>query len=172
MSHVIRVKIAALLVVLVTVAGCKAKQEKPAENAAAQQGKSATAPAPPAPGNAAAQPAASRDKADARACALRVLAQMETGDFATVYRESGAVFKKIGPEGAFVTKFQQTRQKTGALTKPRELKFDTRPDNVHVLVYRVENPRFITDMRLSFARSKNGAMELVGLNQHDEPRKQ
>jgi len=172
MNYVIRANIAVLLVVLVTVAGCKAKQEKPAEKAAAPQDKSATAPAPPAPGKAAAQLAAPQDMADARACALRVLTQMETGDFTTVYRESGAGFKQIGPEVAFVTKFQQTQQKTGTLTNPRELKFDTRPDNVHVLVYRVENQRFISDMRLSFARSKSGTMELVGLNQHDEPKKQ
>jgi len=171
MNHVIRVKIATLLVVLVTFAGCKAKQEKPAESAAAPQDKSATAPAPPASGKATAQPAAPQDMADARACALRVLSQLEAGDFTTVYRESGAVFKQIGPEAAFVAKFQQTRQKTGTLTNPRELKIDTRPDKIHVLVYRVENQRFITDMRLSFARSKSGAMELVGLNQHDEPRK-
>jgi len=172
MNHVIRIKIAVLLVVLVTFAGCKAKQEKPAESTTAPQEKSATAPAPPASGKAAAKLAAPQDMADARATALRVLAQMEAGDFANVYRESGAGFKQIGPEAAFVAKFQQTRQKTGALTNPKELKFDTRPDNVHVLLYRVENQRFITDMRLSFARSKSGTMELVGLNQHDEPRKQ
>lgn len=170
MNHVIRV-IAALLVALVTLAGCKAKQEQPAETTASPQGKTSTAPAAPQ-GKAAAQPATPQDMADARATALRVLSQMEAGDFTTVYRESGAGFKQIGPEAAFVAKFQQTRQKTGALNNPRELKFDTRPDNVHVLVYRVENQRFVTDMRLSFARSKNGAMELVGLNQHDEPRKQ
>lgn len=172
MNHVIRVKIAVLLVVLVTFAGCKAKQEKSAESTAAPQDKSATAPAAPAAGKAAAQLASPQDMADARACALRVLAQMGAGDFTTVYRESGASFKQIGPETAFVNKFQQTLQKTGALKNPKELKFETRPDNVHVLLYRVENQRFITDMRLSFARSKNGAMELVGLNQHDEPRKQ
>lgn len=171
MNHVIRVNIAALLVALVTLAGCKAKQEQTAENTASPQGKTSTAPAA-ARGKAAAQPATPQDMADARAAALRVLAQMEVGDFTTVYRESGTGFKQIGPEAAFVAKFQQTRQKTGALNNPRELKFDTRPDNVHVLVYRVENQRFLTDMRLSFARSKNGAMELVGLNQHDEPRKQ
>lgn len=172
MNHVISFKIAVLLVVLVTVSGCKAKQEKSAENATAPQSKSATTPASPAPGKAAAQPAAPQDMADARACALRVLSQLQAGDFTTIYRESGAGFKQIGPEAAFVAKFQQTLQKTGALKNPRELKFDTRPNNVHVLVYRVENQRFITDMRLSLARSKSGAMELVGLNQHDEPRKQ
>jgi len=171
MNHVIRVKIVVLLVALITAAGCKAKQEKPAENAATPQEKS-SAPAAPASGKATAQPATPQDTTDARAAALRVLSQMEAGDFTTVYRESGEKFKQIGSEAAFVAKFQQTYQKTGALKSPKELKIDTRPDKVHVLLYRVENQRFITDMRLSFARSKSGAMELVGLNQHDEPRKQ
>ena len=109
--------------------------------------------------------------ADARAAALRVLAQMEAGDFAAVYKGAADSFKQIGSETAFVTKFQQTRQKTGVLKNPKELKFDTRPDNIHVLVYRVENQAFITEMRLSFERAKNGSMALVGLNQHDEPKK-
>lgn len=164
--------IAVLLVAVVTFAGCKAKQEKPAEGTAAPQEKSAAVPAATATGKASAGAAAPQDMADARAAAQRVLARIEAGDFATVYRESGAGFKQIGPEAAFVAKFEQTRQKTGVLKNPRELKFDTRPDNIHVLLYRVENQRFVTEMRLSFERSKNGAMELVGLNQHDEPRKQ
>lgn len=166
----VRHKIAVLLMTLVIFGGCKAKQEKPAESTATPQEKTMTAPAAPA-GTAAARKATPEDMADARAAALRVLAQIEAGDFTIVYREAGAVFKQIGPEAAFVAKFQQTRQKTGQLKNPRELKFDTRPDNVHVLLYRVENQRFITEMRLSFARSKNGAMELIGLNQHDEPKK-
>lgn len=171
MNPTFRLKTAALLVVLVTLAGCKAKQEKPAENATAPQGVTTTAPATTA-GNAATRAASGQEMADARSGALRVLSQFEAGDFAAIYRDSAPSFKQIGPEAAFVTKFQQTRQKTGPLKNPKELKFETGSDNVHVLLYRVDNQRFITEMRLSFARSKNGAMELVGLNQHDEPRKQ
>lgn len=165
-----RVRIASLILVLVTFAGCKAKQEKPADNTAAPQGKAATAPAPVS-GKTAAPIASAQDMADARTGAQRVLTQMETGDFTAIYRESAPSFKQIGSEAAFVTKFQQTRLKTGVLTNPKELTFNTRPDNVHVLVYRVDNQRFTTEMRLSFERAKNGTMELVGLNQHDEPKK-
>lgn len=171
MNYACRVSSVSLLVILVMLTGCKAKQET-AESTAKSPDKAATAPAgAPAPGKPAASIASPTDMADARAAALRVLAQLERADFSPIYRDSAASFKQIGSEAAFVTKFQQTFQKTGPLTNPKELKFDTRPDNVHVLVYRVDNKRFITEMRLSFERSKNGAMELVGLNQHDEPRK-
>lgn len=166
MNQTHRAGIAALLAIFVAVTGCKSKQDKPAEKAAATPAQSGSA-APTAGDTAVSTP----DLADARATALRVLAQIEAGDFATVYRESGADFKQIGPEAAFVAKFQQTRQKTGPLGKPRKLKYDTRPDKVIVMLYRVENQRYVSEMRLSFARGKNGAMELVGLNQHDEQRK-
>ncbi|HZV82922.1 MAG TPA: hypothetical protein VFF53_12220 [Geobacteraceae bacterium] len=172
MNHVSRVNIASLLVVLVMLGACKAKQEKPAESTVAPEQKSATAPATsPAPGKPDVRVASPQDMADARAGARRVLEQMAAGDFTAIYRDSAPSFKQIGSEAAFVTKFQQTRQKTGVLKNPKELKFDTRPDNVHVLVYRVDNERFTTEMRLSFERAKSGAMELVGLNQHDELKK-
>jgi hypothetical protein len=172
MTPVRCVKIAAVLIVLVTFAACKAKQEKSPEGTSVPQGKTATAPAAsPAPAKPGANGAPAQDMADARTAALRVLAQMEAGDFAAIYRGAAPGFKQIGSEAAFVTKFQQTRNKTGVLKNPKELKFDTRPDNVQVLVYRVDNQQFTTEMRLSFERAKNGAMELVGLNQHDELKK-
>ncbi|HEY4744539.1 MAG TPA: hypothetical protein VIH45_07760 [Desulfuromonadaceae bacterium] len=172
MNRVHCIKIACLLAVLVAFAGCsKSKEEKPGTGTAAPQEKAATAPAAPAPGKAAVRVASPQDMADARAAAARVLARMEAGDFAAIYKDAAPGFKQIGPEAAFVAKFQQTRQKTGVLTNPKELKFDTRPDNIHVLVYHVENQRVNTEMRMSFERAKNGTMELVGLNQHDEPKK-
>lgn len=179
MNYVSRIKIASLLVVFVTFVGCKSKQEKPPESTASPQEKAAPAPAAPAPVPSAApapnKPGAlavpPQDMAAVRAAAVRVLARLEAGDFAAIYKESAPSFKQIGSETAFVTKFQETRQKTGELKKPLELRFDTRPDNIHILVYRMENQRFITEVRLSFEREKNGTMELVGLNQHDEPKK-
>jgi hypothetical protein len=174
MNYVSRMKIAALLVVIVMCAGCKSKQEKPAAGPSAPQEQAAGSAGPaahPAAGKPSVQTAAPREMADARTAAVRVLARMEAGDFAAVYKDSAPSFKQIGSEAAFVAKFQQTRQKTGVLTTPKELKFGTSPENIHVLLYSVENPRFGTEIRLSFERSKNGTMELVGLNQHDEPKK-
>lgn len=165
-------KIAFLLALLVASFGCKSKEEKPAVNSGAPQQSAAPAPAPAgAPQEKAAVPVASpQDMADARAAALKVLAQMGSGDFGAVYRSASPAFKQIGPEDAFVGKFRETRQKTGELKNPKEVKFDTRPDHIHVLVYGLENVNFLTEMRLSFDRDKSGKMELVGMNQHDEPK--
>jgi len=164
-------KIACLFAALVIFAGCQSKQDKPDAGPAAPTDKKASSSAVPEqgkPGKAAASP---KDMADVRAAAQHVLAQLESGDFAAVYKGASAGFKQIGSESAFVNKFQQTRLKTGVLKTPREISFETRPDSMHVTVYRVQNERFVTDLRLSFQRAKNGTMELAGLNQHDEPKK-
>jgi hypothetical protein len=170
MKHDRYIKTALLFVVLVTFIGCKSKQEKPGASAGGAQEKAATTAGAPQ-GKSGADAVPPQDKADARASAARVLAQMEAGDFSAIYKESAPGFKQIGSESQFVAKFQHTRLRVGALKNPHELSFDTRPDKSYVLVYRVENERFKTDMRLSFLRAQNGKMELVGLNQHDEPKK-
>lgn len=170
MNYVGRIKVVCLLVTLVVSFGCKSKQEQPKAGPAPVD-QNAVSTAVPAQGAADVKATSPKDMADARAAAQHVLALMEAGDFATLYKESSAGFKQIGSESAFVTKFQQTRLKTGVLKNPKEVSFNTRPDAVHVLVYRTGNERYVTDMRLSFQRGKNGAMELAGLNQHDELKK-
>jgi len=115
--------------------------------------------------------ASPQDQADARTAALHVLSQLEAGQFAQIYQEASAGFKQIGTEPQFVAKFQQALQKTGPLKNPKETSFATLPGKGYVLVYRLENDLFTTDMRISFARSTSGKMELAGLNQHDEPKK-
>jgi hypothetical protein len=164
------IKTAFLLVVLVTFIGCKSKQDKPGAGAGAPQEK-AGATAVPSQGQSKAPVASAQDKTDARAAAAHVLSQFAAGDFAQIYKESSAGFKQIGSESQFVANFQQTRQKVGVLKNPKEVSLVTLPDNIHVLVYRLENDRFTTDMRLSFERAKNGKIELAGLNQHDELKK-
>jgi hypothetical protein len=166
-------KVACLLILLVAAFGCKSKQEQQSAQAPAAQ--QAQQPQQAAPG-AASQPAgpkpvaSSKDQADARAAGVKVLDQLNAGQFAAVYQAASPAFKQIGPEEAFVAKFKETRLKTGSFGAPKEVKFDTRPDNIHVLVYNLQNDRFNTEMRLSFQRSKDGKMELVGMNQHDEPK--
>jgi len=140
-----------LLIALFAVSGCKSK-EKPG---AVQQNKTA----------------APQDQTDARTAAQHVLSQFAAGQFAQIYQEASPDFKKIGTEPQFVAKFQQALQKTGPLKNPKETSFATLPGKGYVLVYRLENELFNTDMRISFARSTSGKMELAGLNQHDEPKK-
>ncbi len=156
--------------VLIMIIGCKSKQDKPGASAPAPQEK-AGAPAVTPQDKTGAPVVTPQDKSDARAAAARVLSQFEAGEFSQIYKDASPGFKQIGSESQFVAKFQQTRQKTGVLKNPREVSFDTRPDKNHVIIYRLEGERFKTDIRLTFARSRNGVMELAGLNQHDEPKK-
>jgi hypothetical protein len=171
MHYVRCISIAFLVATLTVVAGCESKKEKPPAGPAVSTDNKTVSPPVPVQNSPAAVSASEKDKADARTAAQHTLVQLDAGDFAAVYREASAGFKKIGSEPAFINKFQQTRLKTGVLKAPKEISFVTRPGSVHVLVYRVQNERFVTDMRLSYQRGPNGTMELAGLNQHDEPRK-
>ncbi|MBT0653821.1 hypothetical protein [Geomobilimonas luticola] len=112
-----------------------------------------------------------KDEIAAENAAVHVLAQMEAGDFSGIYKGASAGFKQIGSESQFVSKFQQTRLRVGVLKNPRKVSTAVRPDKSIVLVYRVENERYNTDMRLTFSRAEDGKLELAGLNQHDEPKK-
>jgi len=171
MNNVHCIKTAFLLVILFLLIGCKSKQDKPVTNTGAPQ-KNAAAPVAVSPqGKPAAPVVPPQDKADAQAAAVRVLALMETGDFPAIYKDSAAGFKQIGSESQFVAKFQQTRKSVGILKDPKQISFGTLPGNGYVFVYRVENERYKTDLRLTFARSPGGKMELAGLNQHDTLKK-
>jgi len=171
MLYVRHIGIAFLVAALTVVTGCESKNEKSAAGPAVPTGSKAASPLAPTQNNPAVSSASAKDMSDARAAAQHVLTQLGSGDFATIYREASEGFKKIGSEPAFVSKFQQTRLKTGALKDPKEISFETRPGSIHVIVYRMQNERFVTDMRLSFQRAENGTMELAGLNQHDELKK-
>jgi len=174
MNKVCCFKTAFLLVVLFAVIGCKSKQEpgtNSGSNVAAPQEKTAAPVAVPAQNKSGAPAVPPQDKADAQAAAVRVLAQMEAGDFPAMYRDSAAGFKQIGTESQFVGKFQQTRKNVGVPKNPKQISFGTLPGNGYVFVYRVETDRYTSDLRLTFARSQEGKMELAGLNQHDTLKK-
>ena len=162
--------IQAVLIIISAVAvfGCKGKQETPAAKGAAPQQSAGAVKSISGQGAAGAVTTSPKDKADAEAAAARTLAQMEAGQFSAMYKDASAGFQQIGSEAAFSAKFEQTRQKVGPLKDPRQTSFVTLPDQTHVLVYRLENDQYKTERRLTFARSKEGKMELFGLNQHDE----
>ena len=160
-----------VLVAAATIFGCKSKQEAPGAKSAAppqQGGAVKIISGQNVTGTVAASP---QDKADAEAAAVKVLAQMEAGQFSEIYKESAPGFKQIGREADFVAKFQQARQQVGPLKGAQQTSFITLKDQTHVLVYHSENERFKAERRLSFARSNTGKMELFGLNQHDEEKK-
>ena len=166
MNRTLCIKTIVLVIAAVAVVGCKSKQEAPGAQGAPQQ--SQTVKSISGQNTAGAIASSPQDKTDAEAAATRVLAEMESGDFSKIYKEAAPTFQKIGKEADFVAKFQQTRQGVGPLKKPQEASFVTTPDRTFVLVYHLENDRFKTERRLTFARANSGKMELFGVNQHDE----
>jgi hypothetical protein len=168
-SSLYGIKALILILSAVTVIGCTSKSETPAVQN--------TEPGPGAgviksiSGENVAGPTASpKDRADAEAAAIRVLAQLDAGQFSALYNDSSLEFKQIGEEASFVTKFQQTGQRMGPLKDARQASFVTLPGQTYVLVYLQENDRLKVERRLTFVRSRTGKMELVGLNQEDAPR--
>ena len=169
MNYLRSIKTALPLIAAIMVCGCNSDKDAPVAPSGAPQEKAATTLSTQNKGAAPTLPL--KDKVDAEAAAVNLLAQMEAGDFPGIYRAASAGFKKIGSESQFVSKFQQTRQRVGVLKNPQKKSTDVRPDKSIVLVYRVENEHYSTDLRLTFSRAENGTMELAGLNQHDELKK-
>src|SRR5207253_1012082 len=69
-----------------------------------------------------------RDREDARVVASRVHAQMQSGDYAAIYRESAPRFKNVGTESQFISLMQQYHQGMGTLKKVDEVAYQTRID--------------------------------------------
>lgn len=116
-------------------------------------------------------PVVSQDKADADVVAAQVLAQFKAGDFKSIYRNASAGFQEIGTEGQFVGVAQQTRARTGPVKDIKEIKYFGLVGNYTVYLYEVRYDSVVSELRLSFGRSKSGKMELCGLNQRDVVRK-
>ena len=158
MNRALCIKAVVLVIATLAVLGCKSKQETPAASGGAPQKSEAIK--------------SISGQTASGATVTSPKRQMESGDFATMYTEASPGFQKIGSQAAFVGKFEQTRQKTGPFSGPaQETSIVTLPDLSHVLIYRVENDRFKSERRLTFARAKDGKMQLAGLNQHDEPKR-
>jgi hypothetical protein len=172
MNRVHCIKTALLIFVAVTFVSCKSKQEAPKASSVALQQNAGGRKFMSGQNAAGGVVASPQEQADAETAAARVLAQMEAGDFAAIYNGAAPGFKQIGSEAQFVAKFQQTRQKTGPLKNLQEVSFITLPNNTHVLTFSLKNEWFRTERRLTLARANSGKMELLGLNQHDEPTQQ
>jgi hypothetical protein len=112
-------------------------------------------------------PVSSKDKADADAVATQVLNWFKSGDFKSIYRHASPGFQAIGTEGQFVAAFEKIRANTGPVKDIKQTKYYGRPDNYTVYLYEVRYAKVASELRLTFGRSKEGKMELCGLNQKD-----
>lgn len=153
-------KTSVLLLALSLSAGCGSKSEKPA--ASAPDAKSAAA----APGAIPAVP--EKDKTDAKAEGAKVLAQLKGGEFLAIYKQASPAFRQLGAEPQFIAMMEQTKKKTGALQGSKEVALETGADKRQMVMYSVDYDNVRSNLRLSFLRSKEGKMELVGLSQKDD----
>jgi hypothetical protein len=105
-----------------------------------------------------------RDQKDAAAVASRVHSQMQTSNFAAIYRESAPRFKGVGSESQFVSMMQQGEQQSGVLKKAVEVAYQTGVDSnigrTHTLVFNLEYEHGHATERLILTRSDNGQMQL------------
>jgi len=80
---------------------------------------------------------------------------LEAGDFPAIYKDAAAGFKQIGSESNLSQSSNKPERTWVYLKNPHEVSVGTLPGNGYVFVYRVENERYKTDLRLTFARSQN-----------------
>jgi hypothetical protein len=159
------VKAALLSTLLLAVAACGSNKDKAPQAGAAPAGAAQPA-AVQAKGAAPVVP--EQDKADARAAAAAYLDQLKKADFRTMYGGASAGFKELGTEAQFVTMMERTKAKTGAVHGSRELTMETGADKRQMITYSVDYDNVRSNLRLSFMRSKEGKMQLVGVNQKDD----
>jgi len=105
-----------------------------------------------------------RDQADAGAVASRVHSQMQSGDFAGIYRESAPRFKGVGTESQFVSMMEQINREIGVLKKTDEVAYQTGVDSrigrTHVLFFNLEYEHGHSRERMTLTRSDSGQMQL------------
>jgi hypothetical protein len=162
------IKTACLFLALAAfVVGCKSEKSETDKSSGASKDKTSEA-TPAAPGKAGASAVSPQDKTDASAAAARVHAQLKSGDYATIYKESADSFKKLGTEAQFVSMMQQAQQKTGAFKDAKETSVEaaTGPDAAgkYLVNSKVEYDKNPAKEHLLFARSKSGKMELCEMS--------
>jgi hypothetical protein len=109
-----------------------------------------------------------QDEAEASAARTRVLTQIKRGDFNTIYEEASAGFKDVGHKQQFLALWNKQLQETGAFKEAKEISHTVRPaDKFLVYTYNVKYEKKPKELRLTFGRTKNGKMELTGINQTD-----
>lgn len=159
MKSVRLVKTSVLLLALSLFAGCGSKSDKPAASSPDAKGTAVSGAVPVVP---------EQDKTDAKSEGTKVIAQLKSGEFLAIYKEASPAFRNLGTEPQFVAMMQQTRKKTGALQSSKQLALETGADKRQMVTYSVDYDNVRSNLRLSFLRSKEGKMELVGLSQKDD----
>jgi hypothetical protein len=114
-----------------------------------------------------------KDQADARAAAVQVHANLRSGDFAAIYRQSAPRFKSVGSESEFVSRMNLFQQEHGSLKSAVELAYesgvDSRAGRTHTLVSNLEYEHGRMREHLILTRSVTGEMQLWKLDIQPAP---
>ena len=109
-----------------------------------------------------------QDRRDAEEKASRIHAQLQRGDFLSIYGESSSGFKQVGNESTFITGMQRFLKENGSLKTATEVaylaSFDSNAGRTHTLIFDLEFERGRAKERMIFVRSSNGQMELWDLS--------
>jgi hypothetical protein len=104
------------------------------------------------------------DMQDARSAAARIHSQLQSGDYASIYRESSSSFKAVGDENEFVSSMQEFYQLTGKFIKAQEGSYasgvDSEAGRTYTLNFLITYEHGDGRERLVFTRSRNGTMQL------------
>jgi hypothetical protein len=112
--------------------------------------------------------ASPKDETEAATARTRVLSQVKNKEFSAIYKEASAGFREIGPEEQFIAQWNKQLLETGAFKESKEVSHLVRPsDKFIVYTYAVTYENKNKELRLTFGRSKNGKMELTGINQKE-----
>jgi hypothetical protein len=163
MNHIHITTSIAFMIMLAALPGCNSKKEKanqpqtPLQSSSTSSKKASIQPvAPP------------QDEADAALLKVKVIAKLKGGDFAGIYKDASDGFRKVGPEEKFVALWQQQQQQTGPFKEAKEISHTVRPEDKFLLfIYKIQYEKANKAVRITFGRSKDGKMELTGINQRD-----
>jgi hypothetical protein len=110
-----------------------------------------------------------RDKLDAQRVADRIHTQQKSGDFQSIYRESGNSFKKEGDEAKFVAAMRDLYGGTGSLKNVRPIAYQSGVDSTvggvkYVLIFDLEFEHVRGRETITLTRGPSGQMQLWDLS--------
>ena len=108
-----------------------------------------------------------QDRLEAQKAAERIHSQLQSQDYASVYRESGKSFREVGDEAKFVAGMRLLYEENGGLKRATSIAYQAGVDSdagrTHTLIFNLEFERGRAKERMVLTRSSSGQMQLWDL---------
>jgi hypothetical protein len=115
----------------------------------------------------------SQDKTAAGDLAQRVHSRMQSGDFATIYKESAPRLKSASTESEFVDYFKDIQNELGSLKQVHEIAYESRMDSrtgrANAFMFQLDYERGRLYETMTLVRSDSGQMQLWKLGIGSDP---